>query len=312
MDLDGDGRRDVITGSWPGELYWFRGEDGGTYAAARQLKGPDGKPLNLGNASTVFAMDWEGDGDLDLLVGDIDGAVHLVLNGSGGKALEFGSASRVRVGTKSLTVDGDSAPILADWDGDGRSDLIVGAGGGSVIWCRDLAKEGAPLFGRSSVLVAPSTMWNAERGAKAPTPWGVRTKPCVADWDGDGKLDLLVGDFGNEEVLPDALTPAQEKRRDELHALQNKLNEERVERYRKAALVAAGELGLKVVEGEAQPPTDRAQQERFHIRIAQLVDTEEPGWNAAQMQRMQDVWRELAPLQAENRPHGYVWFFRRR
>ena len=72
MDLNSDGRPDIISGSWPGELYFFAGKEKG-FAKGEQLKGKDGKPLKPGSASTAFATDWDGDGDLDLLCGTIFG-----------------------------------------------------------------------------------------------------------------------------------------------------------------------------------------------------------------------------------------------
>jgi hypothetical protein len=82
VDLDGDGRTDLLSGSWPGEIYFFRRQPDGTFAAAQALKGPDGKPINIGSGSAVFAVDWNGDGKLDLLVGTLLGEVSFLANGA--------------------------------------------------------------------------------------------------------------------------------------------------------------------------------------------------------------------------------------
>lgn len=80
MDLDGDGRLDVISGSFPGEIYFFRGLGGGRFAPRETINGPDGKAISVGAASAVFAADWHGNGKPDLVAGTIDGKVFLMPN----------------------------------------------------------------------------------------------------------------------------------------------------------------------------------------------------------------------------------------
>jgi hypothetical protein len=75
VDLDGDGNLDVLSGSWPGPIYSFAGEGGGRYAQAETLKDKSGKVIKAGKASAAWAADWDRDGDLDLLVGDVEGEV---------------------------------------------------------------------------------------------------------------------------------------------------------------------------------------------------------------------------------------------
>ena len=85
MDFDGDGVRDILSGSWPGPIYLFRGRKDG-FAAPEKVTLADGatafdepkkiryvdggvtKEGTTGQATVPFAVDWDGDGDLDLLV----------------------------------------------------------------------------------------------------------------------------------------------------------------------------------------------------------------------------------------------------
>ena len=48
MDLNGDGHIDLISGSWPGEIFYFRGGPGRAFAAPEMLKDKDGEFINIG------------------------------------------------------------------------------------------------------------------------------------------------------------------------------------------------------------------------------------------------------------------------
>ncbi|HEY1378891.1 MAG TPA: VCBS repeat-containing protein, partial [Gemmataceae bacterium] len=63
MDLDGDGIPDLISGSWPGEIFFFKGKGKGRFEAPVKLKDKNGKTINIGGGRQ------EG-GDMILVAGD--------------------------------------------------------------------------------------------------------------------------------------------------------------------------------------------------------------------------------------------------
>src|SRR5262249_51790432 len=79
VDLRGDGKADIISGSWPGPITLFRRTADG-FAGGETLKHEDGTPVNPANGSHVFAFDWDGDGKLDLIIGTSGGEVLFVPN----------------------------------------------------------------------------------------------------------------------------------------------------------------------------------------------------------------------------------------
>ncbi|MFO0951994.1 MAG: FG-GAP-like repeat-containing protein [Isosphaeraceae bacterium] len=81
-DFDGDGDLDLLCGEFLDRFTYF--ENLGTrqkprYAEGRRVLDPAGKDLAMNLQMIVpVAVDWDGDGDLDLVVGDEDGRVALV------------------------------------------------------------------------------------------------------------------------------------------------------------------------------------------------------------------------------------------
>ena len=199
MDFDGDGLGDVLSGSYPGELYWFRAQSKGQFAAGQVIGDENGTAIRIGRATAVHAADWDGDGDLDLLVGDILGKVYLVPNTGTRRSHAFGTPRQLAAAAELVRVpDGDAAPVAADWDGDGRIDLLVGTGAGSVLWYRNVAvAAGQVELGVAQTLV-PGANRPYEDNLQPRGP-GARAKICVTDWNGDGLLDLLLGDYAYED-----------------------------------------------------------------------------------------------------------------
>jgi hypothetical protein len=100
---------------------------------------------------------------------------------------------------KPLRIEGHhSDPFVIDWDGDGALDLISGSSNGGVQWAKNRAGKGKPPeLGPFEWLIKPPGrpieygQLLSEEELTGPT---TSTRVWVADVNGDGKLDLLVGD----------------------------------------------------------------------------------------------------------------------
>ena len=81
VDLDGDGRKDLLAGDTTGKLSFYSnvGTDDAPVFAGYEPVLSDGSPIDLpGSArSRPSVCDWTGDGNLDILVGGSDGQVYL-------------------------------------------------------------------------------------------------------------------------------------------------------------------------------------------------------------------------------------------
>jgi len=199
VDWNNDGKKDLVTGERYGYIYVFlnTGTDAapvfsGTSPYDAQKLRVNGSVFDSGYNSMLFIVDWDNDGDLDLLCGDdAYGKVRLLRNTGTRSAPAFTSVTYIKNGGGDLSVGYRSAPVVVDWNGDGKKDLLVGEMYGSVYYFENKGTDAAPVFSGSSQLKANGTALNVS--------WDAR--PAVADWNNDGALDLIVGNYYGEVYL---------------------------------------------------------------------------------------------------------------
>lgn len=194
VDYNGDGRSDIVTGSFYGGLsFVFLRKPHGTFDEAEVVENSFGE-LQLVDRrynSTIFVFDWNHDGNNDLLLGR---QLRWVSNLGSNANPRYGAALELVPGFPKL----NGVPHVADWDSDGDADLIV-ANRSEVVWYRNSAKIGIPQLDFAEVLIDKSTVGqidpdvmvrNDEARQSVARPYSV----CTTDFNGDGKLDLILGD----------------------------------------------------------------------------------------------------------------------
>ena len=172
-DLDADGRLDLIIGQWGPRLAWYRGTVGGYEPVDTALV-----TITRGSNTVPTLGDLDGDGDLDLIVGESSGWLNYYRNDGGPSRPVFTLVSDEFEG---IQIGRRSAPLLADLDGDGDLDLLVGS-----------ESSGLALFRNVGTPTAPRLVRDPAFGITAP----VLAAPSAGDLDGDGYLDLIVGGAG--------------------------------------------------------------------------------------------------------------------
>lgn len=126
-DWDGDGLTDIVVGGEDGTVWLLKRLPGEEilFERAQQVVAGDAPVLADGAGDLRYAVpalvDWDGDGQLDLLVGGSSGRVLLWMNRGGLRAM-----GPIRVGGADLRVIGIAFPAPVDYNADGDMDLFVG------------------------------------------------------------------------------------------------------------------------------------------------------------------------------------------
>jgi hypothetical protein len=82
-----------------------------------------------------------------------------------------------------IQVPGPAAPVVVDWNADGKKDLLVGDGAGRVTVFLNTGTDAAPVLAAGTAISLPDVGTSR-----------ANARPFITDLNQDGKKDLLVGD----------------------------------------------------------------------------------------------------------------------
>ncbi|WP_432199927.1 CRTAC1 family protein [Erythrobacter sp. W53] len=210
-DIDNDGDIDVFIARGdlgPNLLYI---NEGGTFtesAAAAGVAFTQSATTN-GRHSGPTLGDLDGDGDLDLLLGGLEGGpMKLFANDGSGRFSDVTAGSGFDLASSEQTI----SMALGDYDGDGDLDVLMAhwgtprrpvvPGETETLWRND-STPGSMSFTPASVTsgVAGLLAFDLPQGVLGPN-YDYTFAPGFADIDGDGDLDILmVSDFRGSRVL---------------------------------------------------------------------------------------------------------------
>ena len=287
MDLNKDGYRDILSGSYSrmessmaGLFQVLWGEKGGKFKQAAVLNGTDKEPLIIpikhksemaqNICTRPTAVDWNADGELDLVVGNFEGTFY-VFNGEGpGKFAP--KPEPLMAENAPLRIKGHHGdPFVIDWDRDGDLDVVSGSSEGGVQWAENTGGK-TPALKQFVALIEPGQKFEtgqliSEAELKGPSG---STRVWVDDVNGDGKLDILVGDSVTLVAIANGLSKTE--------------YDEKLAKWRKAYKAASQALAE-----------------------AQHDDTEQRAAN----KRFTEVYQQRTEFMRQD-PTGYVWLYRQK
>lgn len=149
-------------------------------------------PLSTtGDNLVPFEIDYNQDGNKDILVGTAEGKIALFINTGTDTDPVFSHYHFLTVDGDIIDVGTHASPFIADLNNDGMGDLLAGNGAGKLFYFENRGSINHPVFAQ------PAFLQDVQGSFLGVSSF---CSPCIVDWDDDSRKDILLGN-GNGDLL---------------------------------------------------------------------------------------------------------------
>lgn len=191
-DMDGDGDKDMIIGDNNGNIHLFTNTAAAGSPPVFVLTSPLFQGINVNGAAAPVLVDIDRDGDLDLLIGNFTGKISYFRNNGGSFALQTDYLGGINV-SGAFTTYGSSVPFV--YERNGMYEMLVGSQFGYIHRYTNIDGHLGINF-----TLADTAFGSALSGQ--------RLAPAMHDFNGDGWLDMVVGNYAGGLNLYVGIDPA--------------------------------------------------------------------------------------------------------
>lgn len=213
MDWNNDGRNDLIFGSGCGYVYYYERLSDGSLMEMPHIQ-CNGTQIDVGFISCPAVHDWNGDGLQDLLVGRefMDGGSVRLYQNQGTVQNPLFNSYQGLTSNGTIIQKWRSGPQVGDMDGDGVDDLVLAACDTGPF--SNAAQQNETQFPTNSGRYDNGPNWgwvhfykNVGTNQNPVFEGGIELESdgepiyhwhhniCLYDWNNDGRLDIISGDF---------------------------------------------------------------------------------------------------------------------
>jgi hypothetical protein len=254
VDWNNDGQLDILSGCYWTEgaqaahIHVLYGKGGLEFAHAIPVLNEAGKPLanvqigddeGMANQSgdqisdaictQQFLVDYNGNGVLDLVNGSFGNHFFLYRN--------HGTNEQPQLSARPQKIPVDfqgyhAAPHFCDWNNDGKLEMLTGSGAGGVLVSFNRGSREEPRWSPFEDLIPPSNQAAQILRSNADPVPGACSRVWAVDFNGDGWLDLLVGDAVRIYRPAEGLSEQEFFAKEEAYRIKlNEINSQRIDLF---------------------------------------------------------------------------------